>query len=38
MNSGKSFREMVHFMGYVAIVLVILWEMLIIIQTWAALR
>lgn len=29
---------MVRFMGYVAVVLVILWEMLVIIQTWATLR
>ena len=28
---------MLRFMGYVAIVLVILWEMFIIIQTWATL-
>lgn len=34
----KSFIEMLHFMGYVAIVSVILWEMFVIIQTWAALR
>lgn len=33
----KSFIEMLRFMGYVSIVLVILWEMFIIIQTWAAL-
>lgn len=37
MNSRKSFLEMLRFMGYVAIVLVILWEMFIIIQTWKAL-
>lgn len=29
---------MVRFLGYVAVVLVILWEMLVIIQTWATLR
>jgi len=28
---------MLRFMGYVAIVLVILWEMFVIIQTWKAL-
>jgi len=29
---------MVRFMGYVALVIVILWEMFVIIQTWATLR